>query len=97
MGKPSNGYRLMIRNCFTDLLALTIKGCAFIGTSGVGKSWFGFYVLWNFAANSDIKKIVYENKHLTNFIADRQANGSLRIYNLQLLMEELATLGDLSG
>ena len=79
MGKPSNGYRLMIRNCFTDLLALTIKGCAFIGTSGVGKSWFGFYVLWNFAANSDIKKIVYENKHLTNFIADRQANGSLSV------------------
>ena len=53
MGSKSLGYRLLVRQCYKELVAIISTGGSFVltGNPGIGKSMFAIYLIWYLLQN----------------------------------------------
>src|SRR6185312_787474 len=91
LGDKVNGSKLLIQNCYLQLLDLievnrkqggpARRGCAITGTPGIGKTYFGLYLIFYIRYNYPKAVIVwqYNEKICYQFSPDGAKGGYLPV------------------
>ncbi|CAI2166028.1 10118_t:CDS:2 [Funneliformis geosporum] len=100
LGNQSFGSHLLIRSCYLELIHaiplleihnLIKYGCIITGTPGIGKSYFGLFLLYYIRHHYPDATIIWELADKVDQLYEFSSNGNVRSGNINMFRNTLAS------